>query len=241
MSFDIKVSTLSPDFYMPMDDREERIPFEVIGGATVSSFGGRPLYSPPELFLGEFCRLEGDSHLEVDSNALSPYTDYSYGFWFKVGYGDADIFEIRTESSGTGLVARSGQLRFHFDGNLNKVIDDVDSEKVYFAFISFDGTNIKFYLDGTERSSDPHTPPVINTVSLGKRSSGPKVGECALAGVTGFKRSINSQTIEDLYNSGAHGFSKRVRDSGSSLRLLENKVDSYQTSWQAYGIVVVKD
>jgi len=241
MSFDTKLLLLDPSIYIPMDDREERVPKEIIGDSTIAVFGNRPTFLPPELFLTDLCKIDEDSYLSVDLSSLSPYSEYTYGLWFRTGSSESDIFDMRTATSGSAINVRQNKIRFNFNGNQSKVIADLDPETIYFSCVVFDGNSIKFYLNGIQESQDSHNAPAIGAATLGGRSSGSKVGSCEISGVFWLDYRLESDLVKDLFDVGSKGFSIRNIDSESSVSISENRVDLFQTSWQAYGIVVVKD
>jgi len=242
MSYDAKVLSINPLLYIPMDDRQERIPVDVIGSAQVAFVGEKPRFVDKNLFLTDFCVLNENSSLLVSASSLFPYgTSYTYGLWFRTSSEEADIFDSRDSESGFGVAVRpGGELKFYFNGNQNEVVSSVDPDKTHFACIVYDG-NIRFYFDGEEVGTYSHTPPGINTLTLGGKSSGSKVGICEVSGLFGLDYPIDSQTVKDLYTSGKVGATLRRVSADSAIGVSDNRADSFQTSWQAYGIVVYKE
>lgn len=241
MSFDSKVLFLDPKIYFPMDDRVAFRPVDIISGAESDVFGERPTFFSAEGFLTDVCRVPDGSSIQFSASEAFPYSSYSYGVWFRTEDSDANILHVRDFVSGAGIDVRAGDLIFYHSGAQEVTVGEVSPDTIHLVCFSYDGDNVSLYLDGEFIDDYSHTPPGVDFGILGGGISEETDGTTDFTGLFALDYSLTPSQVKDIYDSGTIGRTQRLVDGQSSFAVSDKKVDTFQTSWQAYGIVVVKE
>jgi len=241
MRYDTRALYLKPELYVPMDDRSNGIPKEIFGRAVFSYFGSSPVqYEKFNETLGEAILLgEGEYFtLSVDED-FAP-EECTISMWVKFT-GNSGIFHFRSEGDGIGINFDSGQVNIISGESVESVLINVLPDVLHLVSITYDGTSVTIYVDGSQvfTTTDCEIPET-DTLFFGSDIDGSGAGVTRFNNVMYIPRRLSDQEISDNYSIGFFGRIIRLVDSDSSININFSNTNHLQTSWQAYGIVTVK-
>lgn len=148
-------------------------------------------------YLGSDASLTG---LSYDINILGNFSIFS---WINITSFSGTFNPIISDNGNCGLyVLATGSLDF-YNGGDNFVLSTLGLNTWYFVGVTYDGSNLKFYIDGTLFGTVPYTLPSIFLDRIGSEgnSSSHLNGNLDLLSI--WEREITSTEVAFLYNAGA--------------------------------------
>jgi hypothetical protein len=239
MIFDSFVLSLEPNRYIPFDDRENGIPKEIFFNAEVN-VPSDPQYKKMNTFLGEAIFLPAEETVEFDTGIDS--NNWTLAFWIQVDTEESyqPLYFFDNDGRGTIINIDGDTLVHSFgDGSSTQSFSygtAVDEGPNLIA-ISFDGTTYRLIVNNSQltESSSYSTPQIF-----ARFFSGSDTGEKSLNQIFVADYAIENETLWKGYSVGTTGKEIKKVLSGSEIELSQGNIDSLQTSWQAYGVVVSK-
>lgn len=240
MIFDSFALSLNPTRYIPFDDRVNGAPLEIFEESEVISPPAPP-YATINTFLGEGMVLEADETLTADLGDWSgPFT---IAFWIQVGEGTYEpIYFMNSSNEGT-IVTLQNDTLIHSFGNGTGTQSfsygaAINLDEPNLIALTYDGTIYRLLVNDSQLTeSTAYVPPANLPVRFfSSNDSGPK----AITHILAADYAIDNETIWKGYSVGTRGREVKRVISGSEVNLSQGDVNSLQTSWQAYGVVVSK-
>ena len=239
MIYDSFVLFLDPTRYIPFDDRENGLPKEILFSAEIN-LSSDPEYKKMNTFLGEGIFLPANGTVEFDTGIDSD--NWTLAFWVQVDTEESyePLYFFDNQGRGTIITINNATLTHSFgNGSSTQTFSygaAVDDGPNLIA-ISFDGTTYRLVVNNSQltESSSYATPN-----DIARFFSSNDTAEKILNQVFIADYAIDNKILWKGYSVGVVGKEVRRVLSGSEVILDQGNIDSLQTSWQAYGIVVTK-
>ncbi len=185
--------------------------YDISGNRNNGDFGGNPLWNPGDR--GQALAFDGANDYVViaDSASLNTITAITLSAWIKSSdidgwiVGKDNVGAIRPYSVRRYDVAGDSIIRFGIDTGatvfLNGLIDMSDTQWVFVA-ATYDGVNMKIYIDGIFDTSVGETGNIrVNTdpVHIGIRGGGALPFNGDISSIMIWNRALSAQEVSQLY------------------------------------------
>lgn len=242
MIFDSFVLSLEPSRYIPFDDVVDGVPREIFEDSEVI-VSPAPVYVELNTFLGDGGRIAPSQTLVADLGIDSdPFT---LAFWIQVD-DEAGSFEplyfMDSDSRGTIITLQGDTLIHSFgDGTQTQSFSygaAVNIGEPNLIAIAYDGSTYRLVVNDSQLTeSGVYSVPAQTSPRFFSSNDS---SEKAITHIFAAESAIANEFLWKGYSVGVRGKEIRKVLSGDEIELSQGDIESLQTSWQAYGIVVTK-
>ena len=186
--------------------------------------------------------FNGTSDL-INGTFSQSFSSLSYSFWLAWDDSGTSNLQVLLESETTakGLVYTGSGSTDSIAVRLNTTLSDalfesaIPNANFHHYVITWDGTNVRLYVDGSEHTSSPisraWSSPTFSSLNIASRSGGSLYLDGKIDEVGIWSRALTSTEVTELYNSGsglAYPFSADTNVNVSTLTLsLTSETPSY--------------
>jgi hypothetical protein len=228
------IKKLSPVAYVPMSVGTPGSIVDVISG-TQSNLVGSATRETINSQLNKGIRLSADSYFTLESASSFPATG-TVSFWANATEQTGLIGEV----FGNQFSKIGGVLEHTDDTTGGTIASPQPDSDIIMITVSYSPSETKIYINSDTVLDLAYGSTPSQYIYFGAISDAPGSSPNAYSDIFVLNYRISDSQVQNLYSVGVNGYETVSIDSSSNINLSDSDPELLQTSWQAYGIVMVK-